>query len=65
MTCLVCHVILLFMVLNRHGDMLYLSETGGRGLQQETTKDTMEDEIDQLLKKRDGLIHRDRDPQLY
>ena len=52
-------------VLNRHGDMLYLSETSGRGLQQETTKDTMEDEIDQLLKKRDGLIHRDRDPQLY
>ena len=50
---------------NRHGDMLYLSETGGRGLQQETTKDVMEDEIDQLLKKRDGLIQRDRDPQLY
>ena len=45
--------------------MLYLSETSGRGLQQETTKDTMEDEIDQLLKNRDGLIHRDRDPQLY
>ena len=45
--------------------MLYLSETSGRGLQQETTKDVMEDEIDQLLKKRDGLIHRDRDPQLY
>ena len=45
--------------------MLYLSETSGRVLQQETTKDTMEDEIDQLLKKRDGLIHRDRDPQLY
>ena len=64
-TCLVCHVILLCMVLNRHEDMLYLSETSGRGLQQETTKDTVEDEIDQLLKKRDGLIHRDRDPQLY
>ena len=45
--------------------MLYLSETSGRGLQQETTKDVMEDEIDQLLKKRDGLIQRDRDPQLY
>ena len=54
-----------FVLNNRHGDMLYLSETSGRGLQQETTKDTMEDEIDQLLKKRDGLIQRDRDPQLY
>ena len=44
--------------------MLYLSETSGRDLQKETTKDVMEDEIDQLLKKRDGLIQRDRDPQL-
>ena len=41
--------------------MLYLLETSG---QKETTKDVMEVEIDQLLKKRDGLIQRDRDPQL-
>ena len=32
--------------------MLYLLETSG---QKETTKDVMEVEIDQLLKKRDGL----------
>ena len=44
--------------------MLYLSETSGRGLQKETTREVMEDEIDQLLKKGDGLIQRDRDPQL-
>ena len=44
--------------------MLYLSETSGRGLQKETTREVVEDEIDQLLKKRDGLIQRDRDPQL-
>ena len=40
---------------------MYLLETSG---QKETTKDVMEVEIDQLLKKRDGLIQRDRDPQL-
>ena len=60
MTILVCHVIA-FVLKQAYRDMLYLLETSG---QKEMTKDVMEVEIDQLLKKRDGLIQRDRDPQL-
>ena len=45
--------------------MLYLSETGGSDQKkEELTGDVAEDEIDRLLRKKDGMIQRKRDPQL-
>ena len=60
-------------VSHRHGDMLYLSETSSALAGRESPDGSLatlpassvkEDEIDRQLSKQDGLIHRDRDPQL-
>ena len=62
---LLCHVVYYPCTLTRHGDMLYLSETGGSDQKkEELTGDVAEDEIDRLLRKKDGMIQRKRDPQL-
>ena len=48
--------------------MLYMVETGGEegfGEGKAERKEVIEDEIDQILSKKDGMIPRERDPQLY
>ena len=48
--------------------MLYMVETGGEeGFDKSKAerKEVVEDEIDQILSKKDGMIPRQRDPQLY
>ena len=48
--------------------MLYMVETGGEegvNASKAEKKDVVEDEIDQILSKKDGMIPRERDPQLY
>lgn len=59
-------------IYSRHGDMLYLmpgedadrsgTPDGGQQHQQHTT--VVEDEVDQILEKMDGRIHRSRNEQL-
>ena len=47
--------------------MLYMVETGGGegvGGSKAERKEVAEDEIDQILSKKDGMIPRQRDPQL-
>lgn len=48
--------------------MLYMVETGGEERANENKierKEVAEDEIDRILSKKDGMIPRERDPQLY
>ena len=48
--------------------MLYMVETGGEeGFDKSKAerKEVVEDEIDQIISKKDGMIPRQRDPQLY
>lgn len=48
--------------------MLYMVETGGEERANENKierKEVVEDEIDRILSKKDGMIPRERDPQLY
>ena len=56
-----------------HGSLLYLLEdkagvvggaVGGATESRENGKAVKEDEVDVLLSQQDGVIHRDRDPQL-
>ena len=48
-----------------HGDMIYLKEGAQSSAENEASSEWIfEDEIDVLLSKDDGLIHRNRDPQL-
>lgn len=51
---------------HRHGDMLYMEQrvppSPAQGMA--GTPGVMEDEVDQVLSKKDGKIHRPRDPHL-
>ena len=49
----------------RHGDMLYMKENDTGTIDAVTvTGPTVEDEIDKQLRKKDGKIYREKDPQL-
>lgn len=51
----------------RHGDMLYMNDKEVQGRSSDVSKKTVvikEDEVDQILRKKDGKIYREKDPQL-
>ena len=50
----------------RHGDMLYMKENDNGTIDavRTVTGPTVEDEIDKQLRKKDGKIYREKDPQL-
>ncbi len=52
-------------VFYRHGDMLYMKENDAGTIDAvKVTGPTAEDEIDKQLRKKDGKIYREKDPQL-
>ena len=58
---------LVFVLLYRHGDLLYIKENDSAGVASVTARSTrtaVEDEIDSYLRKKDGKIYRERHPQL-
>ena len=63
MTGLVCHVIA-FVLKQAWGHVVSVRDQWAWSTERDDQGYVTEDEIDQLLKKRDGLIQRDREPQL-
>ena len=58
-------VVIGFAISFSHGDMLFVKEELQPTTTQQSTDDwVFEDEIDVTLSKEEGLVHRNRDPQL-